>query len=219
MYGEILYMKICVFLFLRHFTEFYGICMYPGNFFMRMHVLHFFVVILRNSTEFTFMKRFFMRMRVLPFLRNYGEILCDSDRFILFLHVIILRNSTKFAFMKRFFFMRMHVLHFFVVILRNSTEFTFMKRFFMRMRVLPFLRNYGEILCDNDRFILFLHVIILRNSTKFAFMKRFFFMRMHVFPFFYGILRNSAELAFMGRFLMRMHVLHFLRNSTEFNGI
>ena len=107
----------------------------------------------------------------------------------------------------------------FVVILRNSTEFTFMKRFFMRMRVLPFLRNYGEILCDNDRFILFLHVIILRNSTKFAFMKRFFFMRMHVFPFFYGILRNSAELAFMGRFLMRMHVLHFLRNSTEFNGI
>ena len=65
----------------------------------------------------------------------------------------------------------------------------------------------------------FLHVIILRNSTEFAFMKRFFFMRMHVFPFSYGILRNSAELAFMGRFLMRLHVLQFLRNSTELNGI
>ena len=29
-------------------------------------------------------------------------------------------------------------------------------------------------------------------------------------------LRNSTEFAFMKRFFMRMHVLHFLRNSTEF---
>ena len=49
---------------------------------------------LRNSTEFAFMKRFFMRMHIFIFF--YG----------------ILRNSTEFAFMKRFF-MRMHVFLFF----------------------------------------------------------------------------------------------------------
>ena len=53
---------------------------------------------------------------------------------------------------------------FFVVILRNFTKFTFMKRFSMRIRVLAFLRNYGEILCDNDRFILF---FTLHYSTEF----------------------------------------------------
>ena len=62
-----------------------------------------------------------------------------------------------------------------------------------------FLRNYGEILCDNDCFILFYASLF----------KTIFFMRMHVFPLFYGILRNSAEFAFIGRFLMRMHFLDF----------
>ena len=89
------------------FTEFYGICIYeeiiftfcstefPRIFlagvacfdFVRrfiidlMRYITVYIASLRNSTEFAFMKRFFMRMHVFPFLRN----------------------STEFAFMKRLF--------------------------------------------------------------------------------------------------------------------
>ena len=43
----------------------------------------------------------------------------------------------------------------------NSTEFhesyIYEEILYENTRVLAFLRNYGEILCDNDRFILFFY--------------------------------------------------------------
>ena len=51
----------------------------------------------------------------------------------------------------------------------------------------------------------------------FDFVRRFIIDLMHTL--YIASLRNSTEFAFMKRFFLRMHVLHCLRNSTEFRGI
>ena len=106
---------------LRNSTEF----AFMKRFFLRMHVLHFFFGILRNSTEFVFMKRFFIRMHVLPFLRNSTEF-----RGIFFVGVDV--------FMVCFDYVGRFRLNACIVFLRNSTEFAFMKRLFSLFTVRNF---------------------------------------------------------------------------------
>ena len=76
-------MRMHVFPFLRNSTEFRGIFFVGVDVFMvcfdyvSRFRLNACIVPLRNSTEFAFMKRFFMRMHVLHFfhgiLRNFEE--------------------------------------------------------------------------------------------------------------------------------------------------
>ena len=121
-----------------------------------MHTLY--IASLRNSTEFAFMKRFFMRMHVFPFLRNSTEfrgiffvgvdvfMVCFDyvSRFRLNACIVPLRNSTEFAFMKRFF-MRMHVLHFFHGILRNFEEYSLWEWMFFLV-CFDFLRRFIDLM-------------------------------------------------------------------------
>ena len=57
---------------LRNSTESYGIRIYEEILYENAR-FPFFYGIIRNSTEFAFMKRFFIRMYVFPFLRNSTE--------------------------------------------------------------------------------------------------------------------------------------------------
>ena len=67
------FIRMHIFIFLRNSTEFYGICIYEEILYENA-CFPFFNGILRNSTEFAFMKRFFMSMHVfLFFLRNSTE--------------------------------------------------------------------------------------------------------------------------------------------------
>ena len=71
------FIRMHIFIFLRNSTEFYGICIYEEILYENACFPFFlseFYGILRNPTEFAFMKRFFMRMHVfLFFLRNSAE--------------------------------------------------------------------------------------------------------------------------------------------------
>ena len=65
------FIRMHIFIFLRNSTEFYGICIYEEILYENACFPVFFNGILRNPTEFAFMKRFFMRMHVFLFFTEF----------------------------------------------------------------------------------------------------------------------------------------------------
>ena len=178
----------------------------------------FFNGMLRNPTEFAFMKRFFIGMHVFPFcgiLRNL-HLWRDSLWECMFSPFYgILRNFEEYSLWEWMFFL------WYVLITWVDLDWMHALYLYGILRNLHLWRDsLSHDSVDAHRALLSFEdpcpslrqrncpILWGRDSLSEC-----------MFSIFYGILRNSTEFAFMKRFFIRMHVFPLLRNSTEFRGI